>query len=160
LLFCSCSRQRHPEPLRLGQGLTREWLSHGWNVIATVRGGSHTGHHDIVEASDSRLAIETFEMTDVATVASHRRWLSGTKLDQVFVNAGVANESDDCVDEVTTEDFKRLMVTNALSPIPIIARLGKLVHPSKAAPNTLVRSHAARHSIGRSLASVDPAGRD
>jgi NAD(P)-dependent dehydrogenase (short-subunit alcohol dehydrogenase family) len=123
-------------------------------------------------------------MTDVAAVKALRERLSGRELDLVFVNAGVANGPGDRVDQVSTEEFSRIMVTNALSPMRIIEELGDLVHPggtiaimsssmgsvalnetggwevyraSKAALNTLMRSYAVRHARdGRSLALVDP----
>ena len=81
--------------------------------------------------------------------------------------------SQDTIADASTEDFVRVMVTNALSPLRAIESLGGLVHPggtiaimssgqgsvtnnergghevyraSKAALNTLMRSFAARHS--------------
>lgn len=123
-------------------------------------------------------------MTDPAAVAALRQHLTGRVLDVLFVNAAVANGAGDRVDQVSTEDFNRIMVTNALSPLRVIETLGNLVPPdgtiavmsstmgsvslnekgtwevyraSKAALNMLMRSYAARHSGDRrSLALVDP----
>jgi NAD(P)-dependent dehydrogenase (short-subunit alcohol dehydrogenase family) len=168
----------------LGLALTLEWLSRDWTVIATARSASQAGLQEAAAASDGRLMIEKLEMTDIAAVNALRDRLSGRELDLLFVNAGVANGPDDRVDQVTTEEFNRIMVTNALSPMRIVEKLGDLVRPggtiavmsssmgsvalnemggwevyraSKAAMNTLMRSYAARH-IGdeRSLALVDP----
>jgi NAD(P)-dependent dehydrogenase (short-subunit alcohol dehydrogenase family) len=153
-------------------------------VLATVRGAEPTGLHETAAASSGRLAIEQLEMTDAAVVNALRDRLSGRELDLLFVNAGVANGADDRVDLITTEEFTRVMVTNALSPMRIVERLGDLVRPdgtiavmssglgsvalnetggwevyraSKAALNTLMRSYAARHAGDRrSLALVDP----
>jgi NAD(P)-dependent dehydrogenase (short-subunit alcohol dehydrogenase family) len=168
----------------LGLALAREWLSRGWAVLATVRGEGPTGLHETAEASGGRLTIEQLEMTDPAAVDGLRDRLSGRELDLLFVNAGVANGAVDRVDQVTTEEFTRVMVTNALSPMRIVERLGDLVRPdgtiavmssslgsvalnerggwevyraSKAALNTLMRSYAARHAGDRrSVALVDP----
>ena len=113
----------------LGLALAREWLSRGWAVLATVRGDGPTGLHETAEASGGRLTIEQLEMTDPAAVDALRDRLSGRELDLLFVNAGVANGAVDRVDQVTTEEFTRVMVTNALSPMRIVERLGDLVRP-------------------------------
>ncbi|MGO1081278.1 SDR family NAD(P)-dependent oxidoreductase [Inquilinus sp. CA228] len=168
----------------LGLALAGEWLSRGWAVLATVRGAGRTALHGLADASDGRLAIEPLEMTDPAAVDALRDRLSGRDLDLLFVNAAVANGAGERVDQVTTEEFTRVMVTNALGPMRIVERLGGLVRPdgmiavmssslgsvalnetggwevyrgSKAALNTLMRSYAARQAGDRrSLALVDP----
>jgi NAD(P)-dependent dehydrogenase (short-subunit alcohol dehydrogenase family) len=168
----------------LGLALTREWLQRGWSVIATVRTQGQSGLREIAGTSNGRLRIEHLEMTDVAAVKLLREQLSGHELDVLFVNAGVANGPGDRVDQVSTAEFTRIMVTNALSPMRVIETLGELVRPdgtiavmssslgsvalndrggwevyraSKAALNTLMRSYAARHAGDqRSLALVDP----
>ena len=168
----------------LGLALAREWLSRGWTVIATARGAGRTGLQEAAEASDGRLLLEQLEMTDTDAVSALRERLSGRQLDLLFVNAGVANGAGDRVDRISTEEFTRVMVTNALSPMRVIEALEELVRPdgaiaamssslgsvalndrggwevyraSKAALNTLMRSYAARQASGRrSLALVDP----
>ena len=168
----------------LGLALVRQWLSRGWTVIATARSVRQAGLQQAAATSDGRLTIEQLEMTDVAAVNALRERLSGRELDLLFVNAGVANGPGDRVDQVATEEFIRIMVTNALSPMRIVEKLGDLVRPSgmiaimsssmgsvalnetggwevyrasKAALNTLMRSYAVRHAgDGRSLALVDP----
>ncbi|WP_159014687.1 SDR family NAD(P)-dependent oxidoreductase [Acidisoma sp. S159] len=166
----------------LGLALSREWLSRGWSVIATVRGGSHTDLHKVAEQSAGRLAIEQLEVTAPDAVNALRKRLSGSQIDLLFLNAGVSLGAGDRVDSISTEEFNRIMVTNALSPMRIIEALGDLVRPegtiaamssslgsvslnesggwevyraSKAALNTLMRSYAVRHA-GRNLALVDP----
>lgn len=168
----------------LGLALAREWLSRGWTVIATVRGAGRGGLQETAGASDGRLLIEQLEVTDADAVKALRNRLSGRRLDLLFVNAAIANGPGDRVDRISTDEFIRIMVTNALSPMRIIEELGELVQPdgtiaamssslgsvalndrggwevyraSKAALNTLMRSYAARHSQGRrNLALVDP----
>ena len=157
----------------LGLALVREWLSRGWTVIATARSASQAGLLEVAATSDGRLTIEQLEMTDVAAVNALREWLSERELDLLFVNAGVANGPADRVDQVATEEFIRIMVTNALSPMRIVEKLGDLVRPggmialmsssmgsvalnetggwevyraSKAALNQLMRCYAARHA--------------
>jgi NAD(P)-dependent dehydrogenase (short-subunit alcohol dehydrogenase family) len=104
--------------------------------------------------------------------------------DLLFVNAGVKNDDRETIADVSTQEFTRVMVTNALSPMRVIEALQDLVAPdgmigvtssgqgsvannetggyevyraSKAALNTLMRSYAARHrSEHRSLLLMAP----
>ncbi len=167
----------------LGLALAQEWLSRGWTVIGTAR-GEPTKLHEAAEGSAGQLSVEALEMTDHQAVKALRERMSDRQLDLLFVNAGVANGAGDRVDEISTDEFVRVMVTNALGPMRIIEELGGLVRQggtiaamssrlgsvalndvggwevyraSKAALNTLMRSYAARHAgDGRSLALVDP----
>jgi NAD(P)-dependent dehydrogenase (short-subunit alcohol dehydrogenase family) len=168
----------------LGLALALEWLSRDWTVIATTRTTGQGRLQETAATSDGRLMIEQLEITNVAEVTALRERLSGHELDLLFVNAGVASGPGDRVDQISTEEFNRMMVTNALSPMRLVEKLGDLVRPggtiavmsssmgsvalnetggwevyraSKAALNTLMRSYAARHAgVERSLALVDP----
>jgi NAD(P)-dependent dehydrogenase (short-subunit alcohol dehydrogenase family) len=110
--------------------------------------------------------------------------LQGRTFDLLFVNAGVANDPDETIGNVSTEEFIRILVTNALSPMRVIEKLGDFVAPggtigvmssglgsvannehggwevyrsSKAALNTLMRSYAARQKkTGRSFVVIAP----
>ncbi len=110
--------------------------------------------------------------------------LQARRLDLLFVNAGVAINPDAAIGAVSTEDFVRMMVTNALSPMRLIESFESLVPPpapsprclpdwaasgdnvdggwegyraSKAALNTLMRSFAARQPADpRSLLLIAP----
>jgi NAD(P)-dependent dehydrogenase (short-subunit alcohol dehydrogenase family) len=168
----------------LGLALARELLARGWTVIGTVRGGGRTGLHESAEQSGGRLTVEPLEMTDAASRAALGERLAGRALDLLFVNAAVANGPGERIDTTSDEEFVRVMVTNALSPMRVVEALGPLVRPegtiavmtsslgsvslntrgtwevyraSKAALNTLMRSYAAREAAaGRTLLLVDP----
>jgi NAD(P)-dependent dehydrogenase (short-subunit alcohol dehydrogenase family) len=156
----------------LGLALAREWAQTGWQVVATVRGPSRTPLHGLVETEHGRIEIETVDVTEPAQVVALRDRLSGRVFDLLFVNAGVTNEPEGTVAETSTDEFVRVMVTNALSPLRLIEALEDLVAPagmigvmssgqgsvgnnergghevyrgSKAALNTFMRSYAARH---------------
>lgn len=167
----------------LGLALAKEWLSRGFHVIGTVRGNT-TPLHELAPQYPDRLSVQQVDMTDPQAVEALRNSLKETKLDTLFINAGVALGPDDKVETVSDEEFTRLMVTNALSPMRLVYRLGPLVkddgtiavmssslgsvalndwggwevyRASKAALNTLMRSYAATHAkTHRSLALVDP----
>ena len=94
----------------------------------------------------------------------------------LFVNAGVTNNPNETIAEVTTEEFVRVMVTNAFSPMRVVESLSELVDAdgtigvmssgqgsvsnntmgkrevyrgSKAALNMFMRSFAARRAADR-----------
>jgi NAD(P)-dependent dehydrogenase (short-subunit alcohol dehydrogenase family) len=158
----------------LGYAMAEEFLHRGWRVIGTVRGQSHTRLHDLAEKSAGKLNIETIDITQADQIAALRVRLAQTSINLLFVNAGVANTNpEQTVAEVSTEEFVRVMVTNALSPLRVVEALQDLVPPtgtigvmssgqgsvannttgmrevyrgSKAALNTFMRSFAARHA--------------
>lgn len=168
----------------LGLGLAQQYLARGWRVIGTVRGSTPGGLHALQATAGERLSIEQLDINLPDQVAALRGHLAGQRLDVLFVNAGVSNGPDEQVGEVSTEEFTRVMVTNALSPMRVVEALQDRVPPqglialmssglgsvgnnesggweiyraSKAALNTLMRSFAARHAgDGRSLALVAP----
>jgi len=131
----------------------------------------------------SRLSPSTFTRPD-RIAALHGR-LAGRSFDILFVNAGTANENqDETIADVSTVEFVRVMVTNALSPMRVVEGLQDLVpengmigvmssgqgsisnnnkgghevyRGSKAALNQYMRSYAARHAGGpRALLLLAP----
>lgn len=160
----------------LGLGLAKEYLDRGWDVTGTVRGTAHTRLHD------TGAMVETVDINKPAEVSALRERLSAETFDLLFVNAGVSNGPAETVADVSTEEFTRVMVTNALSPMRVIETLGPLAtgaiaamssglgsvganesggwevyRASKAALNTLMRSYAARHAGDqRSLFLIAP----
>ncbi|MBE7161645.1 MAG: SDR family NAD(P)-dependent oxidoreductase [Williamsia herbipolensis] len=159
----------------LGAALVEQWVSAGRHVVATSRGG-HTPLDDIAATDPGSVEVEHVDVTDVDQIAALRRRLDGRSFGLLFVNAGVTDEADATVPEISTDEFVRLMVTNALSPLRVIDALEDLVVPggmigvmssgqgsvanntrgghevyrgSKAALNTFVRSYVARRGEDR-----------
>ena len=158
----------------LGHAMAAEYVKKGWHVVGTVRGGgARTMLHDLVDASAGRVEIETVDICEPTQVTALRERLSGRTLETLFVNAGVTNDERETIAEVTTEEFVRVMVTNALSPMRVVETLEDLVPPtgligvmssgqgsiannetglrevyrgSKAALNMFMRSFAARQA--------------
>ncbi|OYX76687.1 MAG: 3-oxoacyl-ACP reductase [Bradyrhizobium sp. 35-63-5] len=123
-------------------------------------------------------------MTDTDQIAALAKRLAAKRFDLLFVNAGVKNDDRDTTADVSTDEFNRVMVTNALSPMRVIESLKNLVQPtgtiavmssgqgsianndngnydvyrgSKAALNMFMRSFAARHrDDGRCLLIMAP----
>ncbi|MFJ2956365.1 SDR family oxidoreductase [Streptomyces sp. NBC_00669] len=157
----------------LGLELAREWARGGRQVVATVRGPDRTELHDLAEGSGGRIEIETVDVTEPARIAALHERLADRRFDLLFVNAGVTNQPEGTVAQTETDEFNRVMVTNALGPMRVIEALQDHVEPdgtigvmssgqgsvannergghevyrgSKAALNTFMRSYAARHA--------------
>ncbi len=157
----------------LGYAMAEEYLKLGWNVVGTVRASGGTPLHALAARSDGRVEIETLDIDFPEQIAALRGRLAGRQFDLLFVNPGTSNNPNETVAEVSTEEFVRVMVTNALSPMRVVEALQDLVPPtgvigvmssgqgsvanntmgmrevyrgSKAALNTFMRSFAARHA--------------
>lgn len=158
----------------LGHAIAAEFLGRGWDVIGTVRAEKHTPLHDLATANEGHLLIEQLDITDPAGIAALGHRLQGRSFDMLFVNAGTTNENpSETIGEVETDEFIRVMVTNALSPMRVIEGLEGLVRDdgligvmssgqgsigdntrggrevyrgSKAALNQYMRSYAARQA--------------
>ena len=156
----------------LGFAMVEEYLKRGWRVIATGREGSTEKLRLRSESTQGALEVETVDITITDQVAALHARLKDRRVDVLFVNAGVKNDDGETIADVSTEEFVRVMVTNALSPMRVIEAFQDLVPPtgtigvmssgqgsltnntngnyevyrgSKAALNMFMRSFAARH---------------
>jgi NAD(P)-dependent dehydrogenase (short-subunit alcohol dehydrogenase family) len=155
----------------LGFALAEEYLKRGWHVVATERSRITSKLHDLLGGAEGRLEIETVDINHPEEVGALRARLASRKFDMLFVNAGVGTR--DMVADVSTDEFTRMMVTNALSPMRVVESFQELVLPtgtigimssgqgsitnnenghyeiyrgSKTALNMFMRSFAARHA--------------
>ena len=110
--------------------MAAEYLARGWRVIGTVRGEGATGLHELAAVSGGALEIEQVDINDEEQVSSLRHRLNDRRIDLLFVNAGITNNPNETIAEVAREDFVRVMVTNALSPMQCIEALHDLVPES------------------------------
>ena len=157
----------------LGHAMAADFLTKGWTVVGTVRGTARTELHDLADEYQGRVEIETLDMNQPDEIAALRERLSGRSFDILFVNAGTANaDQAETIADVSTDEFVRVMITNALSPMRVVEGLQDLVRAdgligvmssgqgsvsnnlkgghevyrgSKAALNQYMRSYAARH---------------
>lgn len=113
----------------LGYAIAAEYIARGAQVVGTVRGPARTMLHDLQETVGGRLEIEHVDIDAPEQVQSLHDRLGTRSFDLLFVNAGVTNRPEETTADVTTEEFTRLMVTNALSPMRVIETLGELVVP-------------------------------
>jgi NAD(P)-dependent dehydrogenase (short-subunit alcohol dehydrogenase family) len=153
--------------------MAEEFIGRGWNVMGTVRGEARTRLHELAQRHAGRVEVEKVDITAEDEIASLRSRLTARTFDMLFVSAGVTNNPNETVGEVSTAEFIRVMVTNALAPMRVVEALHDLVvadgtigvmssgqgsvsnnvngnrevyRGSKAALNTFMRSFAARHS--------------
>ncbi len=166
----------------LGLGLAREYTARGWHVIATERGTAGSGLTSLA-ATAPALRIETVDINRPDQVAALRQRLDGTRIDLLFVNAGIAHGPGETLPASSEQAFLDTMRTNAWSPLRLIEVFAPLVPPtgviaamssglgsvanntsggwelyraSKAALNTLLRSFAHRAGAGRTVIAMIP----
>ncbi len=157
----------------LGFALAAEYLKRGWQVTATERNPATSRLRELALTANRRLEIETVDINAPEQVAALRTRLASRSFDMLFVNAGVKNDDRETIADVSTEEFVRVMITNALSPMRVVETFQELVLPtgtiglmssgqgsiannengnyevyrgSKAALNMFMRSFAARHA--------------
>ncbi len=157
----------------LGEAMAVEFVRRGWHVVGTVRGRERTGLDDLAQSHPDLVAIERLDVTDPAQIVGLCERLSGSAFDMLFVNAGTANRDQaETIAETSTDEFVRVMLTNALGVMRTVEGLQDLVRSSgmigvmssgqgsiannvkgghevyrgsKAALNQYMRSYAARH---------------
>jgi NAD(P)-dependent dehydrogenase (short-subunit alcohol dehydrogenase family) len=157
----------------LGFAMAEEYLKRGSRVIATARAASADKLRRLADTLEGALEVETVDINSPEQVAELRTRLGDRRIDVLFVNAGVKNDDRETIADVSTEEFVRVMVTNALSPMRAIEAFQHLVpstgtigvmssgqgsvtnnttgnyevyRGSKAALNMFMRSFAARHA--------------
>jgi NAD(P)-dependent dehydrogenase (short-subunit alcohol dehydrogenase family) len=130
--------------------------------------------HDLADEHPGRIEIESLDITEPDQITALHDRLSGGSFDILFHNAGITNHvQDETIAEISTDEFVRVMVTNALSPMRVIEELqdlipadgligimssglgsisnnekggGEVYRGSKAALNQFMRCYAARHA--------------
>ena len=158
----------------LGHAMAGEFLKKGWHVVGTVCESGRTDLHDLADAHPDQVKIEPLDVTEPDQISGLRERLSGDAFDMLFVNAGTANhDATETIAEVSTDEFVRVMLTNALGVMRAVEGFQDLVHSagligvmssgqgsianntngglevyrgSKAALNQYMRSYAARHA--------------
>lgn len=157
----------------LGFAMVEELLKRGDKVVATGRESSKDALYRLAEIYPDRLEVETADITVPEQVNGLYERLVDRRFDLLFINAGVKNDDRETIADVSTEEFNRVMVTNALSPMRVVETFKELVtsagtigvmssgqgsltnntngkfevyRASKSALNMLMRSYAARNS--------------
>jgi NAD(P)-dependent dehydrogenase (short-subunit alcohol dehydrogenase family) len=168
----------------IGLGLVDEYLDRGWRVIATQRSRSSApALADRVKTANGALTVLRADINRPEDLVALSQQLSNVTLDLLFVVAGISDDPNQTIGQISTEEFNHLMVTNALSPMRALKQLARYVRPegslavmtsalgsisenttggyeayraSKAALNMLLRSYAARAGGDRSILALMP----
>lgn len=168
----------------LGLAMTEEYLKRGWDVTATVRTESSGKLNELQKISGSRLNIAKLDTTDENDLNNLHKSMGKEKFDVMIINAGISGSVELPAEEVSNEEFYKVMLTNALSPIRIISKMLECVKQdgtaavmsselgsvadnsdggwevyrmSKAALNMGMRSFVARHPKNkRTLLAIAP----
>lgn len=167
----------------LGYALAENMLQRGAQVVATGRAHSTDKLQQLALRYPQQLTVECVDITDSQQVEALHQRLAPAQFDMLFVNAGVKNDDRETIADVSTEEFTRVMVTNALSPLRVIETFKDCVtangtlavmssgqgsitnntnghyevyRGSKAALNMFMRSFAARNPDGRTLLLMAP----
>jgi NAD(P)-dependent dehydrogenase (short-subunit alcohol dehydrogenase family) len=115
----------------LGWGLACELVRQGWRVVGTVRDPErHTHLHELKAEARHAVEIEQVDIASEADIASLRTRLAEERFDLLFVVAGITNDIRKTISQVATEEFVRVMVTNALGPLRAVEALLDLVAPT------------------------------
>jgi len=106
----------------LGLGLAGEYLSRGWQVIATVRDpGRAEGLGPLGDGHPGKLRIEALDVTEAGAAAGLAGRLAGTRVDVLFVVAGRSGYTTVPIHEVPAEGAALEFLTNAYAP-PVVAK--------------------------------------
>lgn len=167
----------------LGFALAETMLQRGFQVVATGRENSVDNLQQLAQRYPQQLSVECVDINQPEQVKALHTRLAERQFEMLFVNAGVKNDDRETIADVSTEEFTRVMVTNALSPLRVIETFkdqvtatgtiavmssgqGSLTNNtngnyevyrgSKAALNMFMRSFAARNPDQRTLLLMAP----
>jgi NAD(P)-dependent dehydrogenase (short-subunit alcohol dehydrogenase family) len=104
----------------LGLGLTAEYLSRGWQVIATARQPDRaTGLQALLELHPGLLTIQKLDVADTASASALASCLVGQTLDVLFVVAGISTYSDTQAHLIDHAAVGQEFITNAIAPLAV-----------------------------------------
>ena len=104
----------------LGLGLASAYLEQGWAVVATARDpAAATGLTALAADHGDRLRVEKLDITSADDGRALAQALAGTKLDVIFVVAGMHIEQDTPIADVKPESVALEFLTNAVGPVAL-----------------------------------------
>ncbi|MFT5644733.1 MAG: NAD(P)-dependent dehydrogenase (short-subunit alcohol dehydrogenase family) [Janthinobacterium sp.] len=125
----------------IGHELARQYLQHGWRVIATARSSDDCDALTALGAETQQL-----DVTSAADCAALGCRLDGEQLDVALLNAGIYGPRNDGIP--LEHDFDQVMHTNVLAAmrlLPIIAPMVCAVRGKLAVTSSMMGSLSLRH---------------
>jgi NAD(P)-dependent dehydrogenase (short-subunit alcohol dehydrogenase family) len=114
----------------IGLGVTKQFLAHGWDVIATARDPDKAeALHALARSHPGRVSIPRLDTNNPADLDGFAGTLGGKMLDAVLVNAGVSGPDHRSASTATVEETGALMFTNAIAPVRLARSLADHVRP-------------------------------
>jgi NAD(P)-dependent dehydrogenase (short-subunit alcohol dehydrogenase family) len=114
----------------IGLGVTKQFLAHGWDVIATARRPDEADAlHALVASHSGRVSVPPLDINDPAALDSFAASLGERVLDAILINAGVAGPGHRSASAATADEIGALMFTNAIAPIRLARSLADRVRP-------------------------------
>jgi NAD(P)-dependent dehydrogenase (short-subunit alcohol dehydrogenase family) len=86
----------------LGLAMAEEYLNHGSRVVATVRSAQRTELHGLQDTIAGRLEIEHIDISIPEQIVDLHDRLASRTFDLLFVNAGVTNNAEDTIADIST----------------------------------------------------------
>ena len=108
----------------LGLGLVREYLSRGWNVVATARRPDQP--HELLALlgkHPDRLQVETLDVTDVGSAHALALDLADRRADLLFVVAGASSHHAAPIHAAPPDAAAKEFLTNAYGPLTVAEAL-------------------------------------
>jgi NAD(P)-dependent dehydrogenase (short-subunit alcohol dehydrogenase family) len=114
----------------IGLGVAKEFLAHGWDIIATARQPDKAAALQALAASHpGRVSIPRLDTNNAADLDGFAGTLGDKMLDAVLVNAGVSGPAHRSANVATAEEVGALMFTNAIAPVRLARSLAAHVRP-------------------------------
>ncbi len=108
----------------IGLGVVKEFLGHGWSVIATAREPDAAAElKSLAAANPGKLEIVGLDLNNTVQVDAFAGTLAGKKLDALLINGGVAGPGHMSASKATEAEVGALMFTNAVAPIRLARAL-------------------------------------
>ena len=116
----------------IGLALTREFVSRGWQVIATCRDPEKATDLKSLASEHSTVSIEKLDVSDDAAIDALVAKLKDHPIDALVNNAGVTGDFDaQTLAGLDANEFSRVMRVNSYAPLRVSAAFLKLVAASK-----------------------------
>jgi len=102
----------------LGLEFVKQYSAAGWTVIATARNPQDAAELRELAAKNSRIAIETLDVQDLAAIGALAAKYRGRPIDVLINNAGVLGDMNaQSLGSLSYQEFENVMAVNVYAPL-------------------------------------------